>query len=266
MSEKLLAEWFWIDRWVGSSAFGLPQEARGVYREMLTQAWRRGARLPNDHDQIRRLTATTLAEWKRAWPLVERFWRVEGPDLVNDTQLLIYAEAMRRSSTTTERAKVAADARWRKHQPSNAQASTQASAQAHARALLGQSPLSLSQSPTSFERPSVSLSQRARARVISEPELAERAGNLLEHYAEWYSVHRHGARLKLIRNSLEFQDALELCRLWDDQRLEKLAGIVLTTDDPYISGTDRAFKIFALKATWADDVLSEWERKQARQK
>jgi uncharacterized protein YdaU (DUF1376 family) len=110
-SDKLLAEWFWIDRWVGSSAFGLPQEARGVYREMLTQAWRRGAQLPNDHDQIRRLTATTLAEWRRAWPLIEKFWRVVGGMLVNDTQLEIYAEAKRRQDGAQARAQAGAQAR-----------------------------------------------------------------------------------------------------------------------------------------------------------
>ena len=31
-----------------TSGFLLPMEARGLYREMLTQAWMRGARLPND--------------------------------------------------------------------------------------------------------------------------------------------------------------------------------------------------------------------------
>ena len=100
---KLLAEWFWIDRWVGSTAFGLPQEARGVYREMLTQAWRRGARLPNDPDQIRRLTATTVGEWRRAWPLVKKYWRVDGDALVNDTQLEVYAEAKERSERAANR-------------------------------------------------------------------------------------------------------------------------------------------------------------------
>jgi len=123
--EKLLAEWFWIDRWVGSSAFGLPQEARGVYREMLTQAWRRGAQLPNDHDAIRRYTGTTLAEWRRAWPVIEKFWRVVGDVLVNDTQLEIYKETQRRQAVNVERAHIAAQARW-KHGTSNAQASHQA--------------------------------------------------------------------------------------------------------------------------------------------
>lgn len=92
--EKLLAEWFWTDRWTGSSGFLLPMEARGVYREMLTQAWHRGARLPNDHEQIQRAIAATDAEWERAWPKVKRYWRKEGEYLVNDTQVEIYREAM----------------------------------------------------------------------------------------------------------------------------------------------------------------------------
>jgi hypothetical protein len=79
--EKLLAEWFWTDRWMGSSAFLLPMEPRGLYREMLTQAWRRGGRLPNNPDAIRRAVGCTLDEWDRCWPIVEQLWRVEGDDL-----------------------------------------------------------------------------------------------------------------------------------------------------------------------------------------
>lgn len=114
-------------------------------------------------------------------------------------------------------------------------------------------------SPISDLQPSGSLS---RARVVTDDDLGERARTLLEHYAEWYSELRHGARLRLLRNSLEFQDALDLCALWPDERLEKLAKIVLTTDDSYISTTDRGFKIFARKASWADERLSKWERSQ----
>lgn len=110
-ADKLLAEWFWTDRWMGSSAFLLPLEARGLYREMLTQAWRRGAQLPNDHEAIRRAVGSSEKEWTRAWPLVERFWRVQGDTLVNDTQLLVYADAKERSDKNVERAKKAAQAR-----------------------------------------------------------------------------------------------------------------------------------------------------------
>jgi uncharacterized protein YdaU (DUF1376 family) len=112
VTDKLLAEWFWIDRWTGSSAFALPLEARGLYREMLTQAWRRGARLPNDPGAIQRFTAVTAQEWKRCWPQVQRFWRVDGTDLVNDTQLEIYRHRQVSAAVASDHARRGARARW----------------------------------------------------------------------------------------------------------------------------------------------------------
>lgn len=96
------------------------------------------------------------------------------------------------------------------------------------------------------------------------PTLEQRAQRLREElYPRWYSTYRHGARLRipLIANSLEFSDALSLVQTWDDTRLEKLARIVLTTNDEFIAGTDRGFKIFALKAGWADNRLCEIEQR-----
>ena len=57
-----MAEWFWTDRWDGSSAALLPLEARGLYREMLTQAWRREGRLPSSPEAIKRAVRCTDAE------------------------------------------------------------------------------------------------------------------------------------------------------------------------------------------------------------
>jgi uncharacterized protein YdaU (DUF1376 family) len=134
MGAKLLAEWFWTDRWIGSSGFLLPMEARGVYREMLTQAWRRGARLPNNHEAIRRAIGATAGEWRRAWPQLAGFWRVDGPDLVNDTQLAIYLDAQTRSARASAHGSRAARAKHA-HSPGTA------------RALLEQQPPSPSPSP-----------------------------------------------------------------------------------------------------------------------
>jgi uncharacterized protein YdaU (DUF1376 family) len=111
-SAKLLAEWFWIDRWVGSSAFLLPMEPRGLYREMLTQAWRRDARLPNDHEAIQRAVGCTPKEWKRCWPHIEKYWRVDRDSLINDTQLEVYTEAKARLERASAAGKRANAARW----------------------------------------------------------------------------------------------------------------------------------------------------------
>lgn len=96
-------------------------------------------------------------------------------------------------------------------------------------------------------------------------DLHERAGRLREElYPAWYAKHRHGARLRLVANQLEFQEALSLVGIWTDEQLEKLAGIFLTTDDEWISRTDRSFKLFASKASWCDDRLKQWEAEQRR--
>jgi uncharacterized protein YdaU (DUF1376 family) len=109
---KLQAEWFWVDRWRTSRGFLLPMAARGLYREMLTQAWALGGSLPRVEEEIRRAVGATTDEWRRSWPLVQPFWRVEGDRLVNDTQRAIYAEAERRSAFFRTRAAKAARARW----------------------------------------------------------------------------------------------------------------------------------------------------------
>lgn len=122
--DKLLAEWFWIERWDGSPAAGLPLLARGLYREMLTRAWRLGGWLPNDHEAIQRLVRVTAKEWAAAWPKVMGYWREAAGDptkLVNDTQLEVMEEARRRREEASEHGRKGARARFGQC-PSNARA------------------------------------------------------------------------------------------------------------------------------------------------
>jgi len=93
----------------------------------------------------------------------------------------------------------------------------------------------------------------------------QRAGRLREElYPAWYAKHRHGARLRLVASPLEFQEAITICKIWDDARLEKLATIFLTTDDDWISKTDRSFRLFVSKSSWCDDRLTQWEREHGK--
>jgi hypothetical protein len=106
-----------------------------------------------------------------------------------------------------------------------------------------------------------SLREKVSPRVIASDDLGERAAGLISRYESLYRHHRKGAKLLRMRPSLDFDAALRVCGAWDDARLDKLAGIFLTTDDQWISGTDRNFQIFASKASWCDDRLTEWEAK-----
>jgi uncharacterized protein YdaU (DUF1376 family) len=124
-TDKLFAEWFWTDRWTGSRGFSLPMEPRGLYREMLTQAWKRGAKLPNDHEEIQRITACSEKVWKRCWPKVAIFWTVDGDSLINETQVAVYAEAKAAAKGALARAQAGGHARARallKQRESEAQA------------------------------------------------------------------------------------------------------------------------------------------------
>ncbi len=100
--------------------------------------------------------------------------------------------------------------------------------------------------------------------ALIDDSLSLRAGLLVQRYGELFQIHRKGAKYRQ-RPNLDWSEALTLLPLWDDARLEKLAILVLTTDDAFISSTDRGFKIFAMKASWADDRLTEWEEKRACQ-
>lgn len=212
-TEKLLAEWFWIDRWMGSSAFGLNLESRGLYREMLTQAWRRGAWLPNDHDQIRRFVGVTSSEWKRTWKFVERFWRVDGDRLVNDTQLEVYSDACGRQQRASDRGVAGANARHKKHL-SDAQASTQASAQAK----------------PEYKPPISDLHKeliRADAEVATTDRVLERARQFIERYPLIYAQERNGARYP-VKEARDFPTFLTLVQNWsDDERLDGMFRVFL---------------------------------------
>lgn len=104
-------------------------------------------------------------------------------------------------------------------------------------------------------------SEKGSGEKPNADEIGQRAHRLIENYPRWFSQYRAGATT-LGGGPIDFQKACEVCTAWDDARIEKLAALVLTTDEGFIAGTDRAFRIFAMKASWADDRLRQWERKK----
>jgi hypothetical protein len=97
----------------------------------------------------------------------------------------------------------------------------------------------------------------ARSDVLDD-ELGKRAADFLEKYQQLYSQQRHGART-LIKPAIDFQRAMDLCRLWPNDRLEKMAVILLQTDDEWVMRSDRGFGVFVARASWCDDKLRQWE-------
>ena len=92
----------------------------------------------------------------------------------------------------------------------------------------------------------------------SEKDHGASAAHFLERYQALYAEHRKGARLH-IKPSLDWTRVCDLLQTWDVDRLEKLAVILLTTDDEWIAKTDRGIGVFVARASWCDDRLKAWE-------
>jgi hypothetical protein len=99
-------------------------------------------------------------------------------------------------------------------------------------------------------------SDRAHEDVITDPDLADRAGRFVERYGELFAEHRKGARY-FSRPNLDFQEALGLCGTWDDDRLERLVIAFLTTDDKFCRNGNGSIAHFRSRASWCDSKLRE---------
>lgn len=107
-----------------------------------------------------------------------------------------------------------------------------------------------------------SFPEKRKSDAVVPDEIAERAARFVERYEVLYSEKRKGAKYLRRQPALDWDRACKLCRTWDDARLEKMAVIFLTTDDEWISGTDRGFPVFESRASWCDEKLAAWEAKR----
>lgn len=218
---------------------------RGIYITLICLCWLEGS-LPKEPAQLAKMVSIPVPRFLKLWngPIATCFQERDG-------RLVQRRLEKERAKQEEYRANQAAKGRQSAVARFN-RGSTEP--QPHVSAPV--QPEVNSSSPISDLQSPVSTLPRSGAR----DDLAARAGKLLqEDYPAWYAKYRHGARLRLMANPLLFQDALSLVSTWDDDRLEKLARIVLTTDDEWVSRTDRGFKIFVARASWADDRLRQME-------
>jgi hypothetical protein len=84
----------------------------------------------------------------------------------------------------------------------------------------------------------------------------------VQFFCEEYSRRRFGARYMVI-GSKHIPLVKRLLRVYTLERLKKLATILLTTDEEWVTGTDRGIGILSTKASWLDGLLAEHEAKRA---
>jgi hypothetical protein len=111
------------------------------------------------------------------------------------------------------------------------------------------------------------LSPAADAEGTAEAGGEQRNGEVrafLARFCELYSKYRFGAKYA-VRSERDVPIVRKLLGVYGRERLEKLAQILVRTDDEWICQTDRGIGILSTKASWLDSLLAEREAQKAKQ-
>jgi uncharacterized protein YdaU (DUF1376 family) len=249
---------------------------RGIYITLISVCWQQGS-LPADTAMLSRLCLTPLATFKKMWPAVERCFRLKGERLVHPRLDLERRKQAEYRAKQAENGKkggrpekpketqplAVGNSGLTQTEPKKSSSSSSSSSSSdfrqeraeHARAA------GIEIKPTSVPKPS------------SPDDLGLRAGRFCDRYAELHEKFRHGARLvgkpafrsALGGGNMDFLEAMELVKVWDDARLDKLAELFLRFEgDDWIDSGPRTIARFRSRATWCDDRLKQVESKQER--
>ena len=220
-------------------------QERGVYITLLCLCWIQGS-LPAGVERLAKLCGVPVNAMRKLWPAILPCFRDGDPDRLIHPRLERERE---KQAHYKRRQSDAAAKRWQSH--GNATALPADVPQPSQRNAL--------HSSSAFASADLRHTNTARARErmpSDDPDLAERAGRFLERYAEMYPKFRKGARY-LGKPSLDFQEALQLVATWDDDRLDKLATVFLTTDHEFAEKGSRSVAQFRSMASWCDGRLAE---------
>lgn len=163
----------------------------------------------------------------------ETFWRLYPRKVAKFAALRAYARA--RLNGATEEELLGGVRRYREHKPEYAE-------WCHASTFLSQGRW---------------LDEYDDDAPKAEPGAAEA---FLQQFGDLYRRHRSGARY-FARPDKDLPTLRPLLLLYGADRLAKLAVVLLTTDDEWVSGTDRGIGILAARASWLDGMLSAYESK-----
>lgn len=218
----------------------MSMQERGVYITLICKCWNEGT-LPCDVAKLAKLCSVPFAAFKRLWPSIAPCFRSNGADRLIHPRL---EKERKKQREYRKRQADAAGKRWQSH--------------GNATAL----PANVTRHPSgnaliSSQSQSLSQTQSKPTSAREGDALAERAGKFVnETYPTLYAKFRKGARY-VSKPALDFQEALELCRVWDDDRLAKIATVFLTTDHEFAEKGSRTMGQFRAMASWCDSKIAE---------
>lgn len=220
-------------------------QERGAYITLICQCWIDGS-LPSDVARLARLCGVPVSPFRKLWPALEPCFRP-----ASNTDRLVHPRLeLERRKQREFRRRQAENGRLggrprKPEKPKPLQTQTQTEPKKSSAIC------NLRSSSSDFSQTKTSVS------VFVPDEIGERAGKFCnEVYPELYAKYRKGARY-VSRPALDFQEALQLCRTWDDERLVKIATVFLTTDHEFAEKGSRTMAQFRSLASWCDSRLAE---------
>lgn len=228
-------------------------QERGAYITLICLCWAEGT-IPADVALMSRVLGSPEHALRKMWPALAPCFRPAG----TDASRLIHPRLEReRKKQRAFRRKQAENGRRGGRPPQSGKPTANPSLNPSLSTGSNQSPSFESQSESrSGSADSRQTNVRAFRPADASDDLAERAGRFCERYAELYQQHRKGARY-VSKPNLDFLEAVELCRVWDDDRLVKVATVFLTTDHSFAESGSRTMAQFRALASWCDSRLAE---------
>ena len=190
-------------------------QERGVYITLLCVCWQQGS-LPSDVAPLARFCGLPLQTFRKLWPAVQLCFQVSA-----NGERLVHARLDRERKKQREFRKAQSDKGKLGGRPRKLELLP-----SKATAFEPESQPKTEKSSSSSSSSSSSLKERAHVRASDEDALSQRAGLFVrETYPALYEKHRKGAKY-IGKPNLDYLEAMELCRTWDDERLrENRAGV-----------------------------------------
>jgi uncharacterized protein YdaU (DUF1376 family) len=221
-------------------------EQQGIYRALLDRQWESGS-LPSELGSLARIIHCRLGSLRKHWPIIgQKFQPRADGRLINaklDQQRQELEDFCRERSEAGHQGAISRWSRKKRHGSANGSAIAKPIATD-----------SSSSSTSVQESKEHSLSGTRRPTPLQE---------FLEWYPRKYAERQNGARYVVVW-SKHAPIIARLLKTIPPDDLRDDAEILMTTDEPWIEGTDRGIEILALKISLLEKMRAAWRAKQPK--
>jgi len=234
-----------------SNQMAMSLQEAGAYIRLMCHCWDDGS-IPDDPIRLARLVGTTSNQMRKLWPAIRHCFR-NGRQHGRLVHPRLEKERVKQDNYR-RRQSDAATKRWDKQ--AYATASPRHKPPHPHSPSTGNALLSSSSSATAVSPVKNTGDRRGAHPSDFAPEVLSRINAFIERYQALYEKHRNGAHY-LVHPQKDFVEAGLLCQTWDDARLDRMATLWLTTDDPFAESGSRNLAQFRSRASWCDSRLRE---------